>query len=243
VSAEEEEDIHANLKDEFEKIVRAAFQREEQARIKAQIREEQKREKEIQRELDRLEREREAIRTALEKALADAHDEHSEEVEQLRSRLAEAEERSQRAVSQAQLTKSGYVYVISNVGSFGEGVFKIGMTRRFEPDIRVKELGDASVPFPFDVHMMISSDDAPALENSLHRRFHHFRLNKLKPRKEFFRVDIQSVLEVVQENHGEVEYVIDAEALEYRQSQELTDEDEKFIEDVYDGLEDDGTDQ
>lgn len=233
VSAEQEKELIADLQSEFEKAVRAALEREEQARIKAQIREEQQREKEIEREMKQLEREREAIEAALERALREAKDEHSEEVERLKARLAEAEERRQRAISQAQLTKSGHVYVISNIGSFGEGVFKIGMTRRLEPMDRVKELGDASVPFPFDVHMMISSDDAPKLENVLHRAFHTTRLNKTNPRKEFFRASIEEICHIVREHHGEVDYVADAEALQYRQSLEMTDEDLEFIESVY----------
>ena len=169
----------------------------------------------------------------MDKALAEARDEHSVEVERLKARLAEAEEKSQRAISQAQMTKSGNVYVISNIGSFGEGVFKIGMTRRLEPMDRVRELGDASVPFPFDVHMMISCDDAPALENALHQAFHKTRLNKIKPRKEFYRTDIDAVRRIVEENHGEVQYVADPEALEYRQSLTMSDDDEEFIEAVY----------
>jgi hypothetical protein len=238
ISPDEEAERLANLKEEYEKVVRAAFEREEQARIRAQIREEQKREREIERELQQLERERAAIHAALEKALAEAKDEHSAEVENLKARLAEAEEKSQRAISQAQLTKSGHVYVISNLGSFGENVFKIGMTRRLEPQDRVRELGDASVPFPFDVHMMISSDDAPTLENALHREFHKVRLNRVNPRKEFFRTDIEAIRKIVEEHHGEVQYVADAEALEYRQSLEMTEEDGEFIESVYDELED-----
>jgi hypothetical protein len=236
IPAEEEAALLANLKQEFEKVVRAAFEREEQARIRAQIREEQKLEREIQREREQAERERAAIQAALDRALAEARDEHSAEVEQLRARLAEAEEKA-RAVSQAQLTKCGHIYIISNVGSFGDGVFKIGMTRRLEPMDRIRELGDASVPFPFDVHMMISCNDAPALENALHRTLHKLRINKINLRKEFFRTDIESIRSIVEEHHGEVEYVADAEALEYRQSLEMTDEDLAFIESVYDEAE------
>ena len=236
VSAEEEVSLLADLKEEYTKMVRAAFEREEQARIKAQIREEQRLEREIDRELKQLERERAAIRAALEKALAEAEDEHSEEIERLRAKLTEAEEKSQRAISRAQMTKSGHVYVISNIGSFGEGVFKIGMTRRLEPTDRIRELSSASVPFPFDVHMMLSSDDAPALENALHRALHRMRINKVRPRKEFFKTDIEAIREVAEENSGEVQYVADAEALEYRQSLAMSDEDYEFIEGVYDAL-------
>jgi prefoldin subunit 5 len=229
-----------DLKAEYERVVRAAFEREEQARIKAQIREEQKREREIQQELERLDRERAAIQAALDKALAEAQDKHSEEVDRLKAKLAEAEANVQRTVSQAQLTKAGFIYVISNIGSFGDGVFKIGMTRRLEPQERVQELGDASVPFPFDVHMMISSGDAPSLENALHRALHKVRLNKANPRKEFFKTDVEMVRKLVEQNReGVVEYVADPEALEYRQSLAMSDEDSEFIEAVYNATEDD----
>lgn len=230
----------ADLKAEFERLVRASLEREEQARIKAQIREEQKLEKEIEREIKRAEREQAAIQAALDKALAEAKDEHSAEVERLKARLAEAEQKAQRAKSRAEMTRSGYVYVISNVGSFGDGVFKVGMTRRLEPLDRVRELGDASVPFPFDVHMMVSSDDAPKLENALHRALNKTRLNKIKPRKEFYRSDIESIRRIVIENQGEVDYVADAEALQYRQSLDMSDEDAEYIEQVYKAEEDEG---
>jgi len=113
----------------------------------------------------------------------------------------------------------------------------VGMTRRLEPADRIKELGDASVPFPFDVHAMISSDDAPSLEKALHHALHRNRINKANPRKEYFRTDLDAVLDIVREHHGEIDYVVDAEALEYRQSLEMQDEDEEFIEDVYSHME------
>jgi hypothetical protein len=240
ISTTEQAVLLADLKREYEMAVRVAFEREEQARIKAQIREEQLREKEIERELKQLDREREAIKAALERALAEAEGQHSAEVERLQARLKEAEEKAQRAISQAQLTKAGHVYVISNIGSFGEGVYKIGMTRRLEPMERVYELSAASVPFPFDVHMMISCDNAPTLENALHRAFFKARINKTNPRKEFFKTDIEAIRKIVKEHHGEVDYIADAEALQYRQSLTMSDDDQEFIESVYDKLEEDG---
>jgi hypothetical protein len=232
ISADEEDALFAELRKNYELVVRAAFEKEEQARIRAQIREEQQRERELQRELQQLEREREAIAAAL--AIAEA--EHSQEVDSLRVRLAEAESRTQRAISQAQITKAGHVYVISNIGSFGENVFKIGMTRRLEPGDRVLELSGAAVPFPFDVHMMISCNDAPALEATLHRRFHGTRLNKANPRKEFFRATMGEIAAVVREHQGEVSYIVDAEALQYRQSLEMSSEDQEYIERVFEEL-------
>lgn len=238
MSASEESSLHATLKAEFEQLVRAAFEREEQKRIKTQIREEQRLEREIEGELQKLERERAAITAALEKALAEAKDEQSEEIERLRERLAETETNTQRTKVRAEMTKSGHVYVISNIGSFGEGVFKVGMTRRLDPQDRIKELGDASVPFPFDVHMMISSDDAPSLENVLHRELQKRRLNKINPRKEFFKTDIEAIRAIVKNNAAEVEYIADAGALEYRESMTISEEDSEYIEHLYDELDD-----
>ena len=240
VTADVEASLVQGLKDDYEKEVRRVLEREEQARIKAQIREEMKLQKEIEFELKRLDRERELIETALKNVLASTQDEHSAEVEQLRARLAEAEQKSQRAMSRAQMTKAGHVYVISNFGSFGEGIFKVGMTRRLEPNDRIRELGDASVPFPFDVHMVVSSDDAPALENAIHRKLYKHKINKINPRKEFFRIDLNEIVKVVKEHHGEVEYIADAEALEYRQSVTMTEDDIRFVEYVYNPIEDDG---
>ena len=115
--------------------------------------------------------------------------------------------------------RAGYVYVISNIGAFGEGVFKIGMTRRLEPMERVDELGDASVPFRFDVHALVFSDDAPTLEAKLHARFSAGRLNKINGRKEFFRADLKEIEQVIRANYDAVVEVIHtASAEQYRES-------------------------
>ncbi len=246
VSTEEESKLLADLRSDFENAVRAAFAREEQARIKSQIREEEKLKREIDRELKQLERERAAIQAALDQALAAAHGQHSAEVERLQARLAEAEEKSKRTMSMAQQTKSGFVYIISNIGTFGLDVFKIGMTRRLEPTERIDELGSASVPFPFDVHAMIKCDNAPKLENALHRALHKKRINKANPRKEFFKVDLAEIIRIATQNHeGVVEYKADPEALEYHESLTMSEEDSLFIDQVYEAAEDEtapGTD-
>ena len=230
VPVEKEQRLVEDLRKEFEEAVRQEFAREEQARIKAQVREEERLAREIEKQIQDAEREKAAIQAALEKALKEARDEHSAEVEYLKGKLKEAEEKAERAKSQAQMTKAGHVYVLSNIGSFGEGVFKIGMTRRLEPMDRVKELGDASVPFPFDVHMMISCDDAPTLENALHREFHKQRVNKVNFRKEYYRADFESIRRIVEANRGEVHYVAEPAALEYRESVSMPDEDYEFVE-------------
>ena len=118
---------------------------------------------------------------------------YQEQLDALKSELALAHEKMERAKSRAQETKQGHVYIISNIGSFGKDVLKIGMTRRLEPMDRVRELGDASVPFTFDVHALIESDDAPNLESTLHRVFEDKRLNRVNRRKEFFNVTIEDI--------------------------------------------------
>ncbi|MFC1462780.1 GIY-YIG nuclease family protein, partial [Verrucomicrobiota bacterium] len=223
------QEVEDQLRNNYEDVLRKDFQKQEQARIKAQIREEQKIEREREREIKRLENEQAAIEQALQKALKEAEDVHTEEVGRLQVLLREAEEKAQRAKSRAELTRSGHVYVLSNIGSFGEGVFKIGMTRRDYPMDRVKELGDASVPFPFDVHAMISCDDAPKLENTLHREFHKLRLNKVNLRREFFKIGLDTIVEEVRKHHGEVDYVAEPEALQYRESISMTDDEYDYI--------------
>lgn len=113
----------------------------------------------------------------------------------------------------------GYVYVISNIGSFGENIYKIGMTRRLNPQERVDELGNASVPFNFDVHAMIFSKDAPALENALHHAFDDRKVNMVNKRREFFNVSLDEIEKVVKENFdGSVEFEKTALAEQYRES-------------------------
>lgn len=121
--------------------------------------------------------------------------------------------------------RAGYVYVISNIGAFGPDVYKIGMTRRLDPQDRVDELGDASVPFNFDVHAMIFSDDAPALESALHRAFEDRKLNMVNTRREFFHVTLDEIKEVVKKNYDKtVEFVDVPDAEQYRISQKMKQE-------------------
>jgi hypothetical protein len=121
-------------------------------------------------------------------------------------------------LSMAQQTKRGHVYVISNIGSFGENVYKIGMTRRRDPLDRVRELGDSSVPFDFDVHAMITSDDAPTLEKQLHKHFVLNQVNKVNHRKEFFRATIAEIREELEKLGLQAQWTLVAEATEYRET-------------------------
>ena len=147
--------------------------------------------------------------------------EKNSQIEKLEEQLREALENKERAMSMAQLTKQGHVYVISNIGSFGKGIYKIGLTRRLEPKDRVRELGDASVPFIFDLHAMIFSEDAPALEKQLHKVFHDKRVNMVNNRKEFFRVSLDAIEEAALKVMPDVEFYKTTESREYRETLSL----------------------
>lgn len=202
--------------------------KEEQRRIREQIREEEKARREIERALKDAAKEEDALQKAMTKVqaqVAKANDEQraafEAQLRELKIKLSEAESRNQRALSMAQQTKAGHVYVISNIGSFGEHVYKVGMTRRLEPLDRVKELGDASVPFGFDVHAMIWSDDAPRLESQLHKIFVRNQVNKVNPRKEFFRVPISEIRGYLEKQGIHASWTVASTAAEYRETLEL----------------------
>jgi chromosome segregation ATPase len=201
----------------------------EQKLIKEQIREEQRAIKEYERAIAEAEKEEKMYRDLLDIARKELSGVSENEravaelrIAQLELQLLEAEAKESRAKSMAEQTRKGHVYVISNIGSFGEDVYKIGMTRRLEPMDRVKELGDASVPFPFDVHAMIYAEDAPALETALHRKFTSLRVNAVNLRKEFFQVDLDSIKEAVDNiDDMEVEFKMTALAEDYYESLRL----------------------
>lgn len=209
-------------------------EKEEQRRIREQMREEERVRREVEKAQKDAEKDEERYADALIKAreeLERAGDakraELQEKVDRLQAQLDEAHTSKERAVSRAQLTKSGHVYIVSNIGSFGEDVYKIGLTRRLDPDDRVRELGDASVPFPFDVHAMIFSEDAPELELKLHRAFEARRVNLVNMRKEFFAVPLAEIAKIAQGHDGSVEFTLAAEAEQYRKTVAMREAQEK----------------
>ncbi len=213
--------------------------RDEQKRIKQEMREEAKAKREYEKAIKAAEKEERMLQKAMEEAkkeLLSASDAQRQEYEarlkDLEEKLQDAEEKNQRAISMAQQTRRGYVYVISNIGSFGDNVLKIGLTRRLEPMDRVKELGDASVPFPFDVHAMMFSEDAPALEKELHHKFNKFQVNRVNQRKEFFQLDVADVKGVAVDLGIEAYWTMAAEAREYRESLVMAESKENNIDSV-----------
>jgi Domain of unknown function (DUF4041)/T5orf172 domain/Protein of unknown function (DUF2510) len=205
-------------------------EKEEQKRVREQLREEQKAREEIERAQADAERDEDHNRRALEKAQAElaasaATDQQHTKLEglvaRLENELKDALDRKAKAIARAQLTRSGHVYILSNVGSFGEGIFKIGLTRRLDPYERVDELGSAAVPFRFDVHAIIFAEDAPALEHALHTEFTDRRVNLANPRREYFRVSLDKIRAAVDKHHGLVSFVLTPEAEEWRKTQAM----------------------
>lgn len=197
-------------------------EQDEQRRIREQLREEEKARREIERALKEAAKEEEILKRAMEKAQrqidqssAEQKKKYELELAVLSEKLRAAEEKNQRALSMAQQTKRGHVYIISNVGSLGEDVFKIGLTRRLDPLDRVRELGDSSVPFEFDVHAMVFSDDAPSLEHKLHQHFALAQVNKVNYRKEFFRVPLGHIRTEMERLGIECKWTMVAAAREY----------------------------
>lgn len=198
---------------------------EEQKQIREQMKDQEKAlheaekaQAEAEAEEVRFQRAVDKAKVELSKARGEEHQRLSEKMLELQAQLAAAQAKSFRAKSLAEMTKCGYVYIISNVGSFGDHVFKIGMTRRLEPMDRVRELGAASVPFPFDVHAMVYSEDAPALEAAFHRRFKDRSVNLINMRKEFFHVDLAELEQFATQQGLAIVFTKIAEAREYRES-------------------------
>jgi hypothetical protein len=200
-------------------------EQEEQRRIKERIREEEKARREYERAIKEATREEELVQKAMTKLqdqMAKASEAERAKYEaqllEMQEKLRAAEEKGQRAISMAQQTKSGHVYIISNIGSFGEHVYKIGLTRRLDPHDRIRELGDSSVPFEFDVHALIKAEDAPALENQLHKHFVLHQVNKVNHRKEFFRCDLSTIRGEVEKLGLEAHWTMAATAQDYRET-------------------------
>ena len=197
--------------------------------LRAEERERAKLEKEIAEARKKIEKEQKHFSNALLKINQQIANANADELPALEAKKAELESQlsdlgeSMKKIDYREANqKAGYVYIISNVGAFGEGIYKIGMTRRLEPMDRVDELGDASVPFDFDVHALIFSDNAPALEAALHRAFEDRKLNMVNTRREFFRVSLDEIKAVVKENFDKtVDFIDIPPAEQYRQSELL----------------------
>lgn len=195
--------------------------------IQEQLKEEEKVRREIEREKAKIEKDETQFKNEISKLMKYLQKTDNEvektlyidKIKECEEKLSELETVKSDVLNREKNTRAGFVYIISNIGSFGENIFKIGMTRRLEPMDRIKELSSASVPFEFDVHALIFSDDAPSLESILHNTFREYEVNKVNHRKEFFSIPLEKIEKVVTEHHNAtVQWTYDAAAEEYRES-------------------------
>lgn len=213
------------VKIEYNYYVKKEQARQEQLAIREQMKQEAEERKALEQEKKKIEREESKYNTEIEKVKSQMQNASSDELEALNKRILELESKLADVVVQKdkivnlQNGKAGNVYIISNLGSFGDNVFKIGMTRRLEPQDRINELGNASVPFKFDVHSFIFSEDAVSLENKLHTMLNDKRVNKVNLRKEFFQVSIDDLESLIGEIEPTAEFNKTMIAEEFRQSQ------------------------
>ena len=211
----------------FEYRQKKQEEKEEQKAARAEQREQARLQKEIDEQRKKFEKEQSHYQTAFEKLQLQIEQNPDnadllKKKEQLENHLSDIDKALSDIDYRQANMRAGYVYVISNIGAFGENIYKIGMTRRLDPQDRIDELGDASVPFNFDVHAMIFSDDAPALEAALHRAFEDRKLNMVNQRREFFNVTLDEIKEVIRQNFDKtVEFVDVPNAEQYRVSQKL----------------------
>lgn len=209
---------------EYEYYVRKERMKEEQKAIREQMKQEAEERRKLEEEKKKVEAEEAKYITEMQKLQAQMSEADGERSQKLADRVAELEallnkvNEKKETITKLQNGKAGYVYVISNLGSFGDHVFKIGMTRRQEPQERIDELGDASVPFSFDVHSFIFSEDAPALETAIHNRLNANRLNKVNLRKEFFDISLDELEALVYELDPTASFNRTMAAEQYRQS-------------------------
>ena len=205
-------------------------EKEHQREIREQEREEAALRKEIEEARKKILKEQthyiNALKTAMEQIKAAKNESERQalldKTNELETQLEEIEKNLKDIDYREANQRAGYVYIISNIGSFGENIYKIGMTRRLDPMERINELGGASVPFKFDVHAMIFSDDAPKLEAALHRAFESKKVNKINTRREFFNVELSEIKRVVKANYDKsVDFIENADAEQYRESQRI----------------------
>ncbi len=213
-----------SVKIEYNYYVKKEQARQEQLAIKEQMKQEAEERKALEAERKRVEQEESKFEAQIASLTEQANSAEGKALDLLKTRILELQAQlanvivKKEEISNLQHGKAGNVYVISNLGSFGENVFKIGMTRRLDPQERISELSNASVPFKFDVHSFIFSDNAADLETELHRRLHHNRINKVNLRKEFFNVSIDELENLVTEICPTAEFNRTMVAEEFRQS-------------------------
>lgn len=206
-------------------------EKEERAEIAKRLREEERAQREIEKAKLLAEKEERDYQKALERARKEfesASANNRENTEKLKDKISKLEERLEeatgnklRALSRAEVTRSGYIYIISNIGSFGKDIYKIGLTRRLEPEDRIKELSGAAVPFKYDVHALIFSENAPSLENALHTALEEKRVNLVNKRKEFFNCSLEVIKNICLQHEAGARFFDMPVAEEFRKTKAM----------------------
>lgn len=222
------------VKIEYEYYVKKEAARQEQLELRAQMREEAEERKRLKEQQEQMKKEEEKYHSEIDnihQQLTTTSDDEQKQklldkIKELESQLSDLSSKKEEITS-LQNGKAGYVYVISNLGSFGNDVFKVGMTRRLDPQERIDELGNASVPFKFDVHSFIFSQDAVQLESDLHAALESKRVNKVNPRKEFFKVSLDDLEKLVEKYDPAAEFNRTMQAEQYYQSLSMAEENQE----------------
>lgn len=206
-------------------------EKEERAEIARRLREEERAQREIEKAKLLAEKEERNYQKALEAARKEFEstavnnrkntDKLRDKIFKLEERLEEATGNKLRALSRAEVTRSGYIYIISNIGSFGKDIYKIGLTRRLEPEDRIRELSGAAVPFKYDLHALIFSEDAPSLENALHKALEEKRVNLVNKRKEFFNCSLEAIKNICQQHEVGAKFFDIPVAEEFRKTKAM----------------------
>lgn len=230
-SPRKEEDLVAQLTHRYNQELRIEQERQRRDAIGARLRAEQRAHEQMEHEITRVEAQRSAIRRQMSEAQAasDTAESSSTTLKRLKSQLQAVEEKAKQATTMARNARSGHVLVLSNVGSFGEGVYKICMSRQVDPNEAIREMSREATPFPFDVHMIVSTDDASELIGSLHESLHDYRVNRVDLGKDFFRTDMDTIWRLVVANHSAVQCRHEAPAEEFRESETMSDEQFRHI--------------
>lgn len=223
-----------SVKIEYEYYVKKEAARQEQLELRAQMREEAEERKRLKEQQEQMRKEEEKYHSEIDnihQQLTTTSDDEQKQklldkIKELESQLSDLSSKKEEITS-LQNGKAGYVYVISNLGSFGNDVFKVGMTRRLDPQERIDELGNASVPFKFDVHSFIFSQDAVQLESDLHAALESKRVNKVNPRKEFFKVSLDDLEKLVEQYDPAAEFNRTMQAEQYYQSLSMAEEEQE----------------
>lgn len=223
-----------SVKIEYEYYVKKEAARQEQLELRAQMREEAEERKRLKEQQEQMRKEEEKYHSEIDnihQQLTTTSDDEQKQklldkIKELENQLSDLSSKKEEITS-LQNGKAGYVYVISNLGSFGNDVFKVGMTRRLDPQERIDELGNASVPFKFDVHSFIFSQDAVQLESDLHAALESKRVNKVNPRKEFFKVSLDDLEKLVEQYDPAAEFNRTMQAEQYYQSLSMAEEEQE----------------